>query len=97
MSEYAIQAEGLVKRFGKTTALAGVDLSVRRGTVLGLLLLLASYLSFPSGAVLGLIISLLVVGRFLPAFLKTKKLMPAGLMSLFGIIGAVLCALTLGR
>jgi oleandomycin transport system ATP-binding protein len=37
MSEYAIQAEGLVKRFGKTTALAGVDLSVRRGTVLGLL------------------------------------------------------------
>jgi oleandomycin transport system ATP-binding protein len=37
MSDYAIHAEGLVKRFGKTTALAGVDLSVRRGTVLGLL------------------------------------------------------------
>ena len=34
---YAIQAEGLVKRFGKTTALAGVDLAVRPGTVLGLL------------------------------------------------------------
>ncbi|MDT4990050.1 MAG: oleandomycin transport system ATP-binding protein [Micromonosporaceae bacterium] len=34
---YAIQAEGLVKRFGKTTALAGVDLAVRSGTVLGLL------------------------------------------------------------
>lgn len=34
---YAIQAEGLVKRFGKTEALAGVDLAVRTGTVLGVL------------------------------------------------------------
>jgi oleandomycin transport system ATP-binding protein len=34
---YALQAEGLVKRFGKTTALAGVDLAARPGTVLGVL------------------------------------------------------------
>ncbi|HEY6745624.1 MAG TPA: ATP-binding cassette domain-containing protein [Mycobacteriales bacterium] len=34
---YAIEAEGLVKRFGATTALAGVGLAVRRGTVLGVL------------------------------------------------------------
>src|SRR3977135_887390 len=34
---HAIWAEGLVKRFGQTTALAGVDLAVRTGTVLGLL------------------------------------------------------------
>jgi oleandomycin transport system ATP-binding protein len=34
---YAIEAEGLVKRFGQTTALAGVDLAVRPGTVLGVL------------------------------------------------------------
>src|SRR5215468_10156013 len=33
----AILAEGLVKRFGATTALAGVDLAVRTGTVFGLL------------------------------------------------------------
>ncbi|MGH8834672.1 MAG: ATP-binding cassette domain-containing protein [Actinomycetes bacterium] len=33
----AIWAEGLAKRFGETTALAGVDLVVRTGTVLGLL------------------------------------------------------------
>jgi oleandomycin transport system ATP-binding protein len=33
----AIQAEGLVKRFGETTALAGVDLVARSGTVLALL------------------------------------------------------------
>jgi oleandomycin transport system ATP-binding protein len=35
--DHAIWAEGLVKRFGETTALDGVDLVVRRGTVLGLL------------------------------------------------------------
>lgn len=34
---HAIWAEGLVKRFGGTTALGGVDLAVRTGTVLGLL------------------------------------------------------------
>jgi oleandomycin transport system ATP-binding protein len=34
---YAIYAEGLVKRYGETTALGGVDLAVRAGTVLGLL------------------------------------------------------------
>jgi oleandomycin transport system ATP-binding protein len=33
----AIVAAGLVKRFGDTTALAGVDLAVRTGSVLGLL------------------------------------------------------------
>jgi oleandomycin transport system ATP-binding protein len=35
--DHAIWAEGLVRRFGATTALAGVDLAVRTGTVLGLL------------------------------------------------------------
>ncbi|MEU0665990.1 ATP-binding cassette domain-containing protein [Streptomyces lavendulocolor] len=34
---YAIQAEGLAKRFKETQALAGVDLAARTGTVLGLL------------------------------------------------------------
>jgi oleandomycin transport system ATP-binding protein len=34
---YAIEARGLAKRFGSTTALAGVDLTARAGTVLGLL------------------------------------------------------------
>ena len=34
---YAIEARGLAKRFGSTTALAGVDLTARAGSVLGLL------------------------------------------------------------
>ena len=37
MDEFAFQAEGLVKRFGKITALAGVDLHARPGTVLSVL------------------------------------------------------------
>src|SRR4051812_46781010 len=35
--DYAIEAEGLRKRFGATQALDGVDLKARRGTVLGVL------------------------------------------------------------
>ena len=34
---YAFQAEGLVKRYGETVALAGIDLAAREGTVLGVL------------------------------------------------------------
>ncbi len=34
---YAIEAEGLTKRFGTTQALAGIDLAVGEGTVLGVL------------------------------------------------------------
>ena len=36
-TDLVIEAEGLVKHFGGTKALQGVDLSVRRGTVLGVL------------------------------------------------------------
>jgi oleandomycin transport system ATP-binding protein len=36
-AELVIEAEGLVKHFGATKALQGVDLAVRRGTVLGVL------------------------------------------------------------
>ncbi|MFJ2029042.1 ATP-binding cassette domain-containing protein [Streptosporangium sp. NPDC087985] len=35
--DLAFEAEGLVKRYGKTTALAGIDLAARPGTVLGVL------------------------------------------------------------
>jgi oleandomycin transport system ATP-binding protein len=37
MSDLVVRAEGLRKRFGKTQALDGVDLHMRRGTVLGVL------------------------------------------------------------
>src|SRR5918995_5794701 len=37
VTETAIRAEGLTKRFGEIDALAGIDLSVPAGTVFGLL------------------------------------------------------------
>lgn len=37
MSDYAFEAERLVKRFGTTTALAGIDLAARPGSILGVL------------------------------------------------------------
>jgi ABC-2 type transport system ATP-binding protein len=37
MADSAVHVEGVVKRFGATTALAGVDLDVKEGTVFGLL------------------------------------------------------------
>jgi hypothetical protein len=37
MTERAIEATGLAKSFGETKALAGVDLAVRRGSVLAVL------------------------------------------------------------
>lgn len=36
-SDYAIEAEGLIKNFGATKALQGVDFTLKRGTVLGVL------------------------------------------------------------
>ena len=36
-SSPAVHAEGLVKRFGETEALCGVDIAVEAGTVLGVL------------------------------------------------------------
>jgi ABC-2 type transport system ATP-binding protein len=37
MSALAVEAEGLVKTFGSTRALDGIDLQIPQGTVLGLL------------------------------------------------------------
>ena len=45
------------------------------------------------GYIMGLVLSVLLLGRFLPAFLKTKKFYPAGIMailSLGGIIAGIL-------
>lgn len=37
MAENAVEVEGLVKRFGKLTALEGIDFQIPRGTIFGLL------------------------------------------------------------
>ena|SRR5476649_489114 len=71
---------------------AGSTASLIAGSISGLLLLVAAFL-LPSQAVAGLMIgamvSLLLAAYFLPAFLRTSKMMPAGMMSLLSILGIV--------
>lgn len=71
---------------------AGSNASLIAGSLSGLLLLLAAFLlpsHTPIGLALGGIVSLLLIGYFLPAFFRTGKMMPAGMMSLLSILGMV--------
>jgi uncharacterized membrane protein (UPF0136 family) len=91
--------------FGIATAAGGVvgyvkaksKASLIAGTVAGGLLLGASALlgSGKSGAILGLVVSAALAGRFGNAFAKTKKPMPAGAMAALGLVGAALSAAAL--
>ena len=67
--------------------------SIIAGSVSGILLLAAAFL-LPTHAALGLalaaVVSLLLAGRFLPAFIKTGSLMPAGMMSVLSVIGLIM-------
>jgi uncharacterized membrane protein (UPF0136 family) len=71
---------------------AGSTASLIAGSISGLLLLLAAFL-LPSHVLIGLalggIVSLLLIGYFLPAFFRTGKMMPAGMMSLLSVLGMV--------
>ena len=73
-------------------AKAGSMASIIAGSVCGILLLVAAYL-LPTNVVLGLalalIVSLALAGRFIPAFIKTGHVMPAGLMSVLSVIGII--------
>ena len=76
--------------------------SLVAGGVSGALLIVAGVLSSSSprnAAILGGIISLLLLGRFLPAFLKSKAFMPAGMVSLLtiGCLVTVILAFTAKR
>jgi len=71
---------------------AGSNASLIAGSLSGLLLLLAAFLlpgHAPLGLALGGIVSLLLIGYFLPAFFRTGKMMPAGMMSLLSVLGMV--------
>ncbi|MEO5753110.1 MAG: TMEM14 family protein [Chthoniobacterales bacterium] len=74
----------------------GSTASLIAGAISGILLLVAAFL-LPSHAVAGLaiaiVVSLILAGRFLPAFLKTGVMMPNGMMALLSILGIVFAAL----
>jgi uncharacterized membrane protein (UPF0136 family) len=77
---------GFVKAKSKPSLLAGSisgGLLIVSGVLVGTTNLLA-------GLILGALVSVALAGRFLPAFLKTKKPMPAGMMAVLSILGAIL-------
>ena len=75
---------------------AGSTASIIAGSISGVALIVAAYL-LPGNVVLGLaiagLVSLLLAGRFIPAFMKTGQAMPAGLMSALSVIGLILAIL----
>ena len=64
--------------------------SIVAGSISGLLLLWGALL-LPNHAVAGLaidlIVSLLLAAQFIPKFIQTGKVMPAGMMSILSVIG----------
>lgn len=94
--------------FGVLTIAGGVIGFVRAksrasliaGGVSGLLLLGSGYLVCGGnrlGLYLGLGVSASLALRFVGAFARSRKVMPAGLMSVLSVVGAVLTGLALAR
>ena len=73
-------------------AKAGSVVSAVAGSVFGILLLVAAFMlpnNMAVGLGLALLISIALAGRFVPAFMKTGQVMPAGLMSALSVIGVI--------
>jgi uncharacterized membrane protein (UPF0136 family) len=71
---------------------AGSIASIIAGSVTGVLLLVAVFL-LPEHRTAGLatafIVSLLLAAQFVPKFLRTGRVMPAGIMSILSVIGII--------
>jgi uncharacterized membrane protein (UPF0136 family) len=86
--------------FGALTILGGIIGYVKAGSlpsiiagaITGVLLLIAGAL-LPQHRAAGLatafVISLLLAAQFVPKFIRTAKVMPAGLMSILSVIGLI--------
>ena len=71
---------------------AGSVVSIIAGSITGVLLLVAAFL-LPEhrgvGLATALVISLLLAVQFVPKFLQTGRVMPAGMMSILSVIGVI--------
>jgi uncharacterized membrane protein (UPF0136 family) len=69
---------------------AGSTVSIIAGSITGILLIVAGF-ALPEhrmlGLAVGLLISLLLLGQFLPKFVRTGRVMPAGMMTVLSVIG----------
>jgi uncharacterized membrane protein (UPF0136 family) len=74
---------------------AGSTPSIIAGSITGILLIVAALL-LPehqvAGLTIGLIVSLVLAAQFIPKFIRTGKVMPAGMMSVLSVIGIVMAA-----
>ena len=71
---------------------AGSLPSIIAGAITGVLLLVAGFIlpeHRAAGLVTGFVVSLLLAAQFVPKFIRTGKVMPAGLMSILSVIGIV--------
>jgi uncharacterized membrane protein (UPF0136 family) len=66
--------------------------SIIAGSITGILLLVAAFL-LPEHRAIGLatafIISLLLAAQFVPKFIRTGRVMPAGMMAILSVIGLI--------
>lgn len=85
---------GGIKGFTK-----GSTISLIAGGISGLLLILAGILivlgKWQPGLYLGLVVSLLLAGKFAPPFIKTMSFMPAGMMTILSVIGLIVSIIPL--
>lgn len=82
---------GYVKAKSRASLIAGLAFA----TLLGIAAYLARSGSLRLGAGLGAISALALIARFLPAFLRTKKVMPAGAVVAVGAWVVVVSTLAL--
>jgi uncharacterized membrane protein (UPF0136 family) len=71
---------------------AGSLPSIIAGSITGVLLLIAGSLLSSHrliGLATGLVVSLLLAAQFVPKFIRTGKMMPAGMMSILSLIGLI--------
>jgi uncharacterized membrane protein (UPF0136 family) len=72
---------------------AGSTASIIAGAISGIALLVAAFLlpgNVAAGLILAGIVSVALAGRFIPAFMQTGKVMPAGLMAVLSAIGVIM-------
>jgi uncharacterized membrane protein (UPF0136 family) len=81
---------GYAKAKSRASLIAGIAFAVLLGSAAGLVASGAT----AWGAGLGLFSALALIARFLPNFLRTKNVMPAGLVAGVGAWVVVACALT---
>jgi uncharacterized membrane protein (UPF0136 family) len=70
-------------------------ISLVAGAIFGILLIVAGVLlrdKANAGLILGGIVCIVLLGRFLPAFLREHTWMPAGMIAVLGSIGLILTA-----